>query len=223
MEQKIKNLIFDLDGTIIDTLDCIVDSINISMEHFSYPYKYNREDVKHFIGYGAREFIRRALKNKDLSEEYIDYFFEFYIPLQRKLHFEKAEAFKGLKEILQELKDNGMKLFVVTNKPAPVAIPLVKKIYGDDFFIDIIGVDKSVTPKPDPYMVNIIMNKYNLKADETCYVGDSIIDLRTAQNTSMRSIITLYGYGLYDEFPLNEATYLIKDVNDFKQFKNKVG
>lgn len=216
--EEIKNFIFDLDGTIIDTIDCITSSINLSMEHFSYPYRYTKEEVKHFIGFGAREFLRRAFNDNNLSEEFIDHFFEFYIPLQQKLHFESAEAFKGLKEVLKELKDNDKKLFVVTNKPAPVAIPLVKKIFGDDFFIDVIGVDKTVIPKPDPYMVNIIMNKYNLKASESVYVGDSITDLRTAQNTSMRSIITLYGYGLYDEFPLDEATYLIKDVNEFKQF-----
>lgn len=218
MENNIENLIFDLDGTIIETIHCITKTINITLKHFNVPYEYNEENVKSFIGYGAKECFRRAFKADKISEEMYEEIFKFYIPLQIKVHFEEAKPFPGLIEMLDELKRNNKKLFVVTNKPHAVAYPLIEKCFGKDYFIDVIGVSDNVIPKPHPSMVDIIVNKYNLDRSKSVYIGDSIIDLQTAQNSSMKSAIVMFGYGLYNELPIEEADYLINDVKDYKIF-----
>lgn len=208
-----KNYIFDLDGTTLDTIEGIQIAINTALKNAGYDYSFDREGTKTLIGDGADTLIHRALKEKDTPENFVALKKE-YLPLYHSEQEDHTYLFAGLKEVLETLKRNGARLFICTNKPDAFAKRIVSKIYGDTLFEEVCGQIEGLPVKPDPRIPNYLIEKYNLNRDETLFVGDSKTDVATGVNSSLKTALCLWGYGFYTEELLAKADFILKDVKD---------
>ncbi len=208
-----KNYIFDLDGTTLDTIEGIQIAINTALKNAGYDYSFDREGTKTLIGDGADTLIHRALKEKDTPENFVALKKE-YLPLYHSEQEDHTYLFSGLKEVLETLKRNGARLFICTNKPDAFAKRIVSKIYGDTLFEEVCGQIEGLPVKPDPRIPNYLIEKYNLNRDETLFVGDSKTDVATGVNSSLKTALCLWGYGFYTEELLAKADFILKDVKD---------
>ncbi len=208
-----KNYIFDLDGTTLDTIEGIRIAINTALADCGYSYSFNREETKHLIGEGADILLHRALKENDTPDNFLK-LKEAYLPLYHDKQEDNTFHFPNLKETLCELKNKGANLFICTNKPDAFAKRIVEKMFGDDLFLEVCGQIEGLPVKPDPRIPSYLIAKYHLKKEEILFVGDSKTDVATAINSSLAMAICLWGYGFYSEDLLAKCKYVFKESED---------
>ena len=184
-----KFVVFDLDGTLIDTLTGLTEAVNLTLKEINKPYIYTKEEVKTFIGRGAKRLFALASKNDNNPAE-----FELFLKNYERCQY-ISQVFPGVKKTLLVLKEKGYKLIIYSNKPDSILQKLIKEKLGDIDFSYVQGQDNRYPPKPDITLLRNILNKLNLKVEDGIYVGDSIVDLETARNASMKSVIFSFGYG----------------------------
>lgn len=181
-------VIFDLDGTLLNTLCDLCDSVNFVLDFYGYP-KRSLEEVNSFIGNGVGELIRRSLPDdaQDKFDEALSRFKVYYGE-----HSDvKTKVYDGLTETLVKLRADGYKIGVVTNKVDFAAKSLCEKYFGS--LIDIAIGDRADIPrKPDPYSVREAMEY--LGCDRAIFVGDSDVDIATARNASLPCIAVTWGF-----------------------------
>ena len=192
----IKNLIFDLDGTLLDTLPDITRAINDALKKEGYLYSFSLEEAKTLIGGGADRLIRKALKNKGNNPVLFEALKKAYMPLYKAYQEDNTKPFPGLKETLLRFKESGIRMFVVSNKPDALA-QIVVPHYLPDLFSGISGQKEGELPKPDPASTLRIIESFSLQKEETLYVGDSFFDVETAHNAGVKSVLVRWGYGFY--------------------------
>lgn len=210
-----KHLIFDLDGTVADTLPCIIDAINYTLRYFKVPYQYQEKDGCNLIGYGTPYLVKKAFKDENCD---VDKIVKIYIPIQRDIHIKHVKRFPVLISVLKQLKKRGYKLYIATNKPIEVGVPTIKKLYGSNFFTDEVYQLHKTPKKPDPYVVNQIINHNHLKKNECLYIGDSEVDLITAKNAGIDSMLVKWGYGKYGKFNEKLAKFVIKSPKELLNY-----
>lgn len=208
-----KNYIFDLDGTVLDTIEGIRVAINIALKNSGYDYSFDKEGTKHLIGEGADTLLHRALKDKDTPENFKK-LKEEYLPLYHLEQEDHTYFFPGLKETLERMKEEGASLFICTNKPDAFAKRIVTKMFGSDLFKEICGQIEGLEVKPNPRIPNYLIEKYHLDRKETLFVGDSKTDVATAINANLPAAICLWGYGFYTDELLKKCQYIFKTNND---------
>ena len=210
--------IFDLDGTILDTIEDIALAMNAALQECGYSYGYSKQEAMRLIGDGADMAVRRALAfhNEDLRG--FQRLKDAYMPLYRKLQNDHVKPFAGLKDTLTKLKESGAKLYVVTNKPHALAEVVVASHYGEGFFVAVSGAKEGVPVKPDPTSLLLTMEENGIPKDKALYVGDSSVDIATAKNGGLPCALCLWGYGVYDETTLKTADYILKKPEDLLSF-----
>lgn len=211
---KYKCAIFDLDGTLIDSLQGILDACNDTFKQLGINIHKNIDEAKYFIGAGATVFAKRAMEggfiSKDREKEVMDLFLINY----RKTQNVSAKPFPGIIDFLKKLKSNGCILCIASNKPQKLLKPIVKQLFGNDLFDIALGQLPNAPEKPDPFIVNKILKKIKIKKSECIYIGDSEYDVETAINSGLDSIIVKYGYGFYDKPWIKKATYTVDSINE---------
>ena len=205
---KFDFVVFDLDGTLINTLEGITVSVNHALKALNVPYQYEEKEVKTFIGRGARRLFRLALKREFSEEEY-----ELYLKYYKEDQI-VSSVYEGVEETLKTLEENGIKLLIYSNKPNEVSQPLIKAKLGDINFLHIQGQDPQYPPKPDVTLLLKLLKKYNLIDKKGLYVGDSIVDIETAKNANLENCILTYGYGDKKEIEEGSPTYKINKFED---------
>lgn len=186
-----KAVIFDLDGTLFDTLPDIGKVLNFTLEKFNLP-TLSYEEIKSYIGNGARELVRLAIgeNNADRLEEILAYYREVYAQNDGKL----SRFFKGEREALERLKNSGVSLAILTNKPHGVALKTVSDYFSDFPFACVIGQREHLPLKPAPDGVYAIAKQLNVQPCECVFVGDGETDVETAKNAGVDCICVLWGY-----------------------------
>ena len=187
----IKAVIFDLDGTLLNTLDDITNSVNHML--LSHGFKTRTlQEVRSFVGDGARQLIERAtgLKEpKELLETCLKTYEDHY-----ELHkADLTRAYDGIYELLDQLKDNHIRLAVVSNKPMQAVKDLIDELFKGYFEV-VIGETKELKRKPSPEMLYYALNELHLNKEEVLFVGDSDVDMKTAINASVDVIACLWGF-----------------------------
>ena len=212
-----KFLIFDLDGTLIDTAEGITKAVNNTLAHFEYPYNYEKSEIIKFLGRGARHLFSRATKKDEINEDEFSYFTIEYVKTQNI-----SKLYPNVKETLISLYQKGYQLIVFSNKPNGALQFLMKDKLSDIHFLAIQGNVPEYPPKPDPILLNKIMNSNCLNNGYGFYVGDSIVDLETARNANLKSIILKSGYGDYDEIEKAKPDYMIDEFSDLLSLLNEI-
>lgn len=184
-----KGVIFDLDGTLLDTLTDLTRIVNVTLKELGYPER-SAEEVKWFVGHGARYLIGHALpEGVELTDEIFARMLSNYAKYQNEL----TTYYEGVRELLLALKERGIRAAIVTNKP-DAAAQEVQKIYFDGLLDYTVGVRPGEAVKPDPHTCFEALKKLGITAEEAVYVGDSDTDLETARNAGLRFVGAAWGF-----------------------------
>lgn len=203
-----KAVIFDLDGTLLNTLDDLADSTNYALSKFGYPTR-TIEEVRQFVGNGVAKLIERAIpdgKNNPNFEKCLSIFKENYAQNM----YNKTAPYNGIIEMLSNLKSKGIKIAVVSNKFDLAVKELCKKYF--EGFIDFAAGEneaQGIKKKPAPDTVISVLNEFNFAPEDAVYVGDSDVDIMTAKNSKMPCISVTWGFRDKKFLLENGATILI--------------
>ena len=197
---KYQAVLFDMDGTVLDTLDDLCDSINHSLAEFSLP-QVSREHVRQCLGNGAAFLVSHSIPAGS-SPELEANVLAFYKPWYDAHCLIKTAPYEGILPMMQSLKEQGLRLAIISNKPDRAVQEL-----SDAFFPGLlelsVGESPSVRRKPAPDTVLTAASQIGLSVDQCVYVGDSEVDLQTARNAGMDCISVTWGFR--DEAQLIEA------------------
>lgn len=188
---RYKLAVFDMDGTILNTLEDLADSTNYALKANGLPER-TIDEVRRFVGNGIRLLIERAVPtdtDKELTDKVFDTFKEYY-----KTHCAvKTRPYDGIKDVLLELRKAGCLTAVVSNK-ADFAVQDLCKDYFDNLFDFAIGEREGIKKKPAPDSVFEVLSKLNVEKDNAVYIGDSDVDFATSVNAGMDVIMVGWGF-----------------------------
>ena len=205
-----KLVIFDLDGTLADTLDSIEKAANLVLDEFGYA-PVERDKLRYFVGSGAKELIRQCLVYRGgRAEDELDTVFARYQELFQIYCMYHVKPYDGIVELLQALKKNGIKIAVNTNKPHPRAVEVVEEIFGKDYFDCIIGQSEGRMRKPAPDGVFEILDELFVKKEDAIYAGDTKTDMQTGKSAGVFTVGVLWGFRERKELEENNADAIIE-------------
>ncbi|MBQ9516625.1 MAG: HAD family hydrolase [Eubacterium sp.] len=208
MQSKIKCAVFDLDGTLVNTIDDLANACNFLLKKYGYDYTWNEADYKKFVGNGAKKLVERAFGGK-LSPYELERMYDEFKPLYEKTMLDNAYAYDGINEQLDNLKSKGIKLCVVTNKPSKAAHGMVEHIFGKGYFDCISGVVDGKPTKPDPYSTLLALETVGCTVDEAIYFGDSNVDMQTAKNAGIEAVGVTWGFRTFEELFAEHPSVII--------------
>ena len=202
-------ILFDLDGTLLNTLEDLMDATNYAVTKFGYA-KTNLEDVRKNIGNGILMLIRRTVNFDDTNLEKMHNLFKIYYKENCNVH---TKPYDGIIEVLDYIKSQNIHMGVITNKPYFAAKKLIESHFPG-YFDMILGdqMDLNLKRKPDSSMIEYYLNRFNLCKDEVIYVGDSDVDIETVKNAGVKGAIVSYGF--------RDENELLKLTN--KTYKNPI-
>lgn len=204
-----KLCIFDLDGTVLDTVSSIAHCGNRALEKYGIaPIEVER--YRYFAGDGAANLVRRMLVHRN---RYTDDFYSAFFRDFSEIYAAEANCgitvFKGLREVLDALKAAGYHLVIVTNKPDYAAEQVVEAHYKKGYFDCIIGQKTGSYLKPHPGEVLNVMQKMNVAPKDCVYVGDTDTDMKTGKNAGLYTIGVLWGFRDRNELEANGADVIV--------------
>lgn len=208
-------IIFDLDGTLLNTLDDLADACNAALKEAGYPER-SREDVRRFIGNGVARLIRQALPKSagdDVSEQVLARFKVIYLEHVN----DKTKPYPGIPELLKELRMKGIKVAVNSNKVDAATQLLLKDHF--DGLIDLgLGEQPDIPKKPAPDGAMRIMAELDAQPERTLYVGDGDADILTAQNAAIDGAWVSWGYRRCEELEGLELPRAFDTVEELKSY-----
>lgn len=208
----IKLAIFDLDGTLCDTIEDLATAVNVALGASGYE-THETEAYKYMVGSGIPNLIYRALPENKKSDAEVEKTKAVMLDYYKDHFADKTYAYSGIPELLAKLQDNGIHIAVCTNKAHDMAVKVIEKVFGNTFKT-VIGKSDDRPLKPDPYSVNEIMEFYGVKNSETVFIGDSGVDIKTALNSKTIPIGVLWGFRDENELKENGASHIAKTPND---------
>lgn len=213
-----KCVIFDLDGTLLDTLEDLANAGNYALEQLGFPL-HDVEEYKYFVGNGIPKLIERILPNGsdiDVRNRVHKLFSEHY----SSNSMDKTKPYDGICDLLAKLKADGIKTGVASNKDHSFSEILVKSFFGDTIQA-VCGRKDGAPKKPDPFSVNYIIERLNANKSESLYVGDSNVDMETASNAGLDSCGVLWGFRSERELRESGAKFIAKNPDELYQIINK--
>ncbi len=213
-ELKVKALVFDLDGTLIDSKMDLVNSVNATLRELKRD-ALPTEVVASYVGSGAPTLIRRSLGGNPTEEE-LKRALAFFLVHYEEHKLDETRLYPGVKETLAELKS--LPMSVLTNKPARVSVKILEGLGVAQYFRCIYGGNSFETKKPDPEGAQRILSELRVSAKDAAMVGDSEVDVQTARNAGMASVCVNFGFGTHDRDAHPADVY----VNRFEELKNFV-
>lgn len=193
----IKCAIFDLDGTLVDTVEDLGRACDFVLFEFGIAPKWSTDDYRKFVGSGARMLLDRAFEHK-LGESELDKAFEMFKSKYDEILTDNAYIYDGITQALDEIKGKGIRLAVVTNKPHRSAVLMLENLFGKNYFDIIIGAEEDKPKKPDPYSLNLALERLDCKASQAIYFGDSDIDVKTAKNAGVEAVACSWGFRSFE-------------------------
>lgn len=222
MKSDYQAFVFDMDGTIVSTVEDICDAVNYSLiQHHFTPISY--EECTFYLGNGSVKLIQRAMhhERQELFQSVFDVYYDYYLK-----HYQvKTKPYDGLLDALAYAKSKGILLFIYTNKPEKIALEIEKNLFPKGTFEKMVGIPLGGVTKPDPEAFIQAVKDYHLDYQKVAYFGDSTTDIQTAHNLNVKTICSvLWGYQTLEqlkEYPIQPNFYLhdtkeIKRIADLK-------
>ncbi len=208
-------VIFDLDGTLLNTIADLAASANYALEQCGYP-THAESEYKYFVGNGVDVMIERALPSDARQPESIEKVKSFFIPFytEHASHFTKP--YDGLIPLLENLQSKGIKLAVATNKYQAGADLVIAEYFPTIQFDVVLGQRDGIPVKPHPQVVYDILETLDVQKKDAVYIGDSDVDMLTAQNAHVRSIGVTWGFRTSHELIVHGAGQIVNNAQELE-------
>lgn len=211
-----KCCIFDLDGTILNTIESISHSISLTMEHFGYK-TVDEDHTKQFVGDGFKKLVERALLfSGDENLVHYEEALTVYEKVFEKNCLYKVRPYEGIPELLRFLKDKGIRIAVLTNKGHERAVECVETSFGKGFFDLITGEGDLIACKPDPSGALYTAGYFHVSPSQCLYFGDTNTDMRTGINAGMDTVAVTWGFRDREELETFNPKYVIDHPEKIK-------
>jgi phosphoglycolate phosphatase len=214
----IKLVVFDLDGTVCNTIDDLAAATNHALSGLGYP-THQVEAYKYFVGNGMYNLALRALPQdkQHLAQQVKEMLLQYY-----STHFaDKSKPYDGIIPMLNKLKKQGIYIAICTNKAHYMAEKIANEIFGGIFHM-VVGQGDKYPLKPNPSSTEEIMNYFKASKEETVFVGDSGVDMQTALGAGVTSIGVLWGFRGEEELKENGAQHIAATPNEIIDIINKL-
>ena len=213
---KKKAIIFDLDGTLLNSLIDIAESVNYVLKKHSFP-THSIDDYKYMIGNGIQVLIEKALPNNISKSDFDNYFKEASAVYEQR-QTQKTHPYDGIVEMLNSLSDKGIALNILSNKPDNFTKDVVKHFFNDIDFKIVLGAREGIPKKPAPDAVNEIVSTLGFDKQEFMYMGDTSTDMLTAGAANIESIGVTWGYRKIDELLNAGAKHIVNSPIEVLEF-----
>jgi len=213
---KKKAIIFDLDGTLLNSLIDIAESVNYILEKHNFP-THSIDDYKYMIGNGIQVLIEKALPN-NISESDFDKYFKEALAVYEQRQTQKSHPYDGIVEMLNSLSDRGVVLSILSNKPNNFTKYVVKHFFNVINFKIVLGAREGIPKKPAPDAVNEIVCALGFDKQEFMYMGDTSTDMLTAGAANIESIGVTWGYRKVDELLNAGAKHIVNTPGEVLEF-----
>lgn len=210
--------IFDLDGTLTNTLESMTYSVNLTLEEMGLP-GITKEQCRMFVGNGARVLMEKSLKaSGDADASRIEEGMKIYGRIFDQNCTYHVTPYEGIPEMLKALKDKEIHLAVLSNKPDRQTVKVVREIFGEAMFDYAQGQKEGIRRKPEPDGVWYLMEQMHVSKEECLYIGDSEVDAATGKNAGLKTIGVLWGFRDRETLETAGADHLIERPEELLQF-----
>lgn len=209
---KYKAVLFDLDGTLLDTLDDLCDAVNVTMDKFGFPNR-TKSEVRSFVGNGVERLIELSIpngRNEPCFDEAVSFYRTYY-----KEHSElKTAPYDGVEDLIKRLIDDKIAVAVVSNKPHAATVSLCAKYFPMISAVSGERESEGIRRKPYPDTVYAAAGELGYSANECVYIGDSEVDIMTAKNAGMDVISVLWGFRDMDYLVSEGGTVFVRTADE---------
>ncbi|MGL5636074.1 MAG: HAD family hydrolase [Bacteroidales bacterium] len=209
----IKLVIFDLDGTLLNTIEDLAVSTNYALTKHGFP-EHPISAYNFFVGNGIRKLVERALPENKRDESTVKTVLKDFISYYDKHSTELTRPYDGVKDLMAQLTKAGVSMAVASNKYQTATEELVEKYFGDFDFVKVLGQRDGVAPKPDPVIVEDILEEINVEKESVLFVGDSGVDMQTAINANVSSVAVSWGFRPMSELNQFSPNFTINSPNE---------
>lgn len=217
-----KCIIFDLDGTLVNTIDDLGLACDYLLDKHGIEPKWTVADYKNFVGNGAKLLVKRAFENK-LSESELDAIYEEFKIKYNEIKLEHAHVYPDMDKVVKSLKDAGIILVVCTNKPDVAAKGMIDTLFPKNAFDVVQGALDNKPKKPDPLVPSEILSALSVKPKDAVWIGDSNVDMEAAHNLGCLGIGVTWGFRPLENLVSAGADIIINNPKDIlKIFKIRI-
>lgn len=206
--KKIKLIIFDLDGTLVNAYPAITASFNYAMKKINYPLR-DALTIRKAVGWGDKQLLKPFVKPEDLNKA-----LAFYKNHHKRALLKKSSLFPGVKYVLEKLKSQGVQLSVASNRPTAFSLMLIRHLKLNRYLDYILCADSLRFAKPHPQILNRIMHKFRAKPSEALYAGDMTIDAQTGRRAKVKTVIVTTGSSSRAEVKKEKPYRIIGNIKE---------
>lgn len=214
-----KLVIFDLDGTLLDTIADLAGATNYALAQLGYP-THDTDAIRTFVGNGINKLLERALPANEQTEENVMRMRAHFVPYYDAHNADLSSPYPGIEVLLQRLQDNGIEIAVASNKYQEATTKLVKHYFPTIQFAEVLGQRENIPVKPHPTIVFDILNKTGIDKKEVLYVGDSGVDMQTAQKAEVDAIGVTWGFRSRTELETFHPLGIIDKAEELMDYIN---
>lgn len=206
-------ILFDLDGTLLNTVDDLANSLNFVLKQHGFT-EHPVEKYKYFVGNGMEKLVQRVLPTAHQDEETVAILLNEFQKKYNECWHDATRPYPGIVELLDNLKSLGIKMSVLSNKDDQFTSVIIDYFFGSDRFDFVVGARDNVPKKPDPTAALEIIRESNIQPSSYLYLGDSGVDMQTANAAGLYALGATWGFRDVDELQANGAKKLIYNPMD---------
>lgn len=210
-------VIFDLDGTLLNTIDDLAISTNYALRQFGFP-EHAFTEYPYFVGNGITKLIERALPPDRHDETTVNRLKQEFVKYYQQHKTDLTRPYRGIPSVLEVLNEKGILMAVASNKYHQGTDELIRHYFGSSLFKVIAGQKDGIPPKPDPAVIHFILSKTGISPADALYVGDSGVDMQTAAHSGVTSVGVTWGFRPRRELEENGANHIAERPYDILNF-----
>jgi phosphoglycolate phosphatase len=208
-----KLIIFDLDGTLLDTIEDLANSVNHALSVYNFPI-HPIESYRFFVGNGVNKLLERALPEDKKHPDFVSMLKVEFMKYYFKHSDEFTKPYPGISELISTLNNQGYLLAVASNKVHAATVELINRFFPDIKFVQVLGQREEFPVKPHPAILEEIIGNAGVSKEEVLYVGDSGVDVATAYNAKVDFVGVLWGFRPRKELEEIGATIFVEKAED---------